>query len=147
MKIILLKDISKLGRKYEVKTVSDGYAINMLIPQGQAIAATADALKRLEKERAQVEGERKIQDELLVKNLEGLKNVTLTIAGKANEKGHLFAGLHKEVIATEIEKQTRLNIDPSFIELAHPLKEVGEHTVDIKAAGKVVKLKVVIEGK
>lgn len=145
MKIILLKDISKLGRKYEVKTVSDGYAINMLIPQGQAIAATADALKRLEAERAKAEGERKVQEELLVKNLEGLKNVTLTIAGKANEKGHLFAGLHKEAIAAEIEKQTRLQIEPSFIELAHPLKEVGEHTVEIKAAGKSAKLKVVIE--
>lgn len=147
MKIILLKDISKLGRKYEVKTVSDGYAINMLIPQGQAIAATPDALKRLEAERAKVEGERKVQEELLVKNLEGLKNVTLTIAGKANEKGHLFAGLHKEAIAAEILKQTRLQIDPSFIELAHPLKEVGEHTLDIKAAGKAVKMKVVIESR
>ncbi len=147
MKIILLKDISKLGRKYEVKTVSDGYAINMLIPQGQAIAATPDALKRLEAERAKVEGERKVQEELLVKNLEGLKNVTLTIAGKANEKGHLFAGLHKEAIAAEILKQTRLQIDPSFIELAHPLKEVGEHTLDIKAAGKAVKMKVIIESR
>ncbi len=147
MKIILLKDISKLGRKYEVKTVSDGYAINMLIPQGQAIAATPDALKRLEAERAKTEGERKVQEELLVKNLEGLKNITLTITGKANEKGHLFAGLHKEAIAAEILKQTRLQIDPSFIELAHPLKEVGEHTLDIKAAGKAVKMKVVIESR
>ncbi|MEN9913016.1 MAG: ribosomal protein large subunit ribosomal protein [Candidatus Parcubacteria bacterium] len=145
MKIILLKDILKLGRKYEVKTVSDGYAINMLIPQKQAVSATPDALKRLETERAKVEGERKIQEDLLVKNIEGLKNITLKIVGKANEKGHLFAGLHKEAIAAEIEKQTRLQIDPSFIELAHPLKEVGEHTIDIKAAGKAAKLKIVIE--
>lgn len=147
MKIILLKDISKLGRKYEVKNVSDGYALNMLIPQGQAIAATADALKRVEADRAKAEGERKVQEELVIKNLEGLKDATITISGKANDKGHLFAGLHKEAIAAEILKQTRLQIDPSFIELAHPLKEIGEHTLDIKAAGRAVKMKVVIESR
>jgi large subunit ribosomal protein L9 len=144
MKIILLKDVSKLGRKYDVKNVSDGHALNLLIPQGSAIVATPDALKRLEKERAKMEGERKVQEELLVKNLEGLGSATLTIVGKANDKGHLFAGLHREEIAREIEKQTRLQIDPSFIQLEHPIKEVGEHLIEVKGAGKVVKVKVVI---
>jgi large subunit ribosomal protein L9 len=147
MKIILLKDVAKLGKKYEVKTVSDGHAINMLIPQKAAIAATPDALKRLESERAKADGERKIQEELLVKNIEGLKDITLTIVGKANEKGHLFAGLHKEAIAAEIEKQTRLVIAPSFIQLEHPLKTTGEHVIEVKAAGKSVKIKIVISGK
>ncbi|MEK7641544.1 MAG: 50S ribosomal protein L9 [Patescibacteria group bacterium] len=147
MKIILLKDVAKLGKKYETKTVSDGYGINLLIPQGLAIAATPDALKRLETERAKAEGERKVQEELIVKNIEGLKDITVTIIGKANEKGHLFAGLHKEEIAKEIEKQTRLQIAPSFIELEHPLKAVGEHTIEVKAAGKSAKLKIVIQGK
>ncbi len=145
MKIILLKDVQKLGRKFEVKTVSDGHAINLLIPQGVAIAATRDALKRVEGMRAQIEGERKVQEELLVKNIEGLKGVKVTIKGRANDKGHLFAGLHTDVIATEIEKQTRLQIDPSFIKLDHPLKEVGEHMVEVTSGGKSAKLKVVIE--
>jgi large subunit ribosomal protein L9 len=145
MKIILLKDVAKLGRKYDTKTVSDGHAINLLIPQGLAIAATPDAVKRVENLKAAAEGERKIQEELLVKNIEGLKNVTLTITGKANDKGHLFAGLHKEVIAAEIEKQTRLVVEPSFIQLEHPLKTVGEHVIEVSAGGKNAKLKVVIE--
>ena len=144
MKIILLKDVQKLGKKYETKTVSDGHAINLLIPQGLAIAATRDAVKRMEGMKAQIEGERKVQEELLVNNIEGLKDVTLTIVGKANEKGHLFAGLHKEAIASEIAKQTRLQVDPSFIQLEHPLKELGEHMVEVKAAGKSVKMKIVI---
>lgn len=95
MKIILLKDIAKLGRKYDVKNVSDGYALNLLIPKGAAVAATPDALKRLEAERSKIEGERKVQEELIAKNISGLQDVTLTIVGKANDKGHLFAGLHK----------------------------------------------------
>lgn len=145
MKIILLKDVAKLGKKYEIKTVSDGHAINLLIPQGLAVSATSDALKRLQVERSKIDGERKIQEELLIRNIESLSSVTITIPGKANEKGHLFAGLHKEAIAMEIERQTRLQIDPSFIGLEHPLKEVGEHIVEIKAVGKVVKMKIVIE--
>lgn len=147
MKIILLKDVQKLGRKYDVKTVSDGHATNMLIPLGLAISATPDALKRIEKLKAATEGERKIQEELMVKNIEGLKDVTITIAGKANEKGHLFAGLHKEVIAEEIQKQTRLVVDPEFIQLEHPLKTVGEHLVDVKGGGKSGKVKVVVTAK
>ena len=144
MKIILLKDVPRLGRKYDTKTVSDGHAINLLIPQGLAIFATTDALKRVEGMKAQMEGERKVQEELLVRNIEGLKDITLTIKGKANDKGHLFAGLHKEAIAAEIEKQTRLEVDPSFIQLEHPLKELGEHTIEVKAAGKSGKLRLVI---
>lgn len=145
MKIILLKDVSKLGKKYDIKSVSDGYAINLLIPEGAAIAATPDAQKRVESLKVKAEGERKVQEELLVKNIDGLKDVAITISGKANDKGHLFAGLHKEAIVEEIKKQTRLDIDPSFIILEHPLKEVGEHTVEIVAAGKSVKLKVIIQ--
>lgn len=144
MKIILLKDVAKLGKKYDVKTVSDGHAINLLIPQKHAIAATRDALKRLEVDIAKAEGERKIQEDLLVKNIEGLKDITLNITGKANEKGHLFAGLHKEEIAKEIARQTRLQVDPSFIQLDHPIKEIGDHSIEVRGAGKSVKLKVIV---
>lgn len=147
MKIILLKDISKLGRKYDIKTVSDGHAINMLIPQGSAIAATPDALKRIEAEKAKMEGERKVQEELLVKNLEGLKDITLTIKEKLNDKGHLFAGLHREEVAKEIEKQTRLQIDPSYIQLEHPIKTGGEHVIEVKTGNRSVKFKLVVEKK
>jgi ribosomal protein L9 len=71
--------------------------------------------------------------------------VVLTIRAKANPKGSLFAGLHREAIATELAKQTRLQVSPSFIQLEHPLKEVGEHMVEVKAEGKSARFKVVIE--
>ena len=69
----------------------------------------------------------------------------MNITGKANEKGHLFAGLHREEIAKEIEKQTQLQVDPTFIQLDHPIKEVGEHEIAVKGGGKSAKFKVVIE--
>jgi large subunit ribosomal protein L9 len=144
MKIILLKDVAKLGRRYETKEVSSGHALNLLIPQGLAIAATPDAVKRIEVIKAKTEGERKVHEDLLVKNIKGLENVTLNVSGKANEKGHLFAGLHKDEIVAELLKQTELQLDPSFIELEHPIKEVGEHMIEVKGGGKSAKFKLVV---
>jgi len=144
MKVILLKDVAKLGKRFDVKDVSSGHALNLLIPQGLVITATPDAMKRIEIQKKQVEGERAIHEELLVKNIQGLDGVTLNIAGKANEKGHLFAGIHREEVAKEIEKQTELQVDPSFIQLEHPLKEVGEHDVEVIGGGKKAKFKVVV---
>ena len=145
MKIILLKDVAKLGKKFETKEVSSGHALNLLIPQKLALPATPDVLKRLEKEKAKADGERKIHEDLLLKNIKDLDGITLTIAGKANEKGHLFAGLHREAIVAELLKQTELQIDESFIQLDHPLKEIGEHMVEVKGGVKSVKFKVVIQ--
>lgn len=145
MKVILLKDVPKLGKRYDTKTVSDGHALNLLIPRGLALAATPDAIKRLGLEKSRIEGERKVQEELLAQNLKGLSGVVLTVSGKANEKGHLFAGLHREEIVKELSAQAHLDIDPYSIQLEHPLKEVGEHAIQVKAAGKSVSFKLIIK--
>jgi len=145
MKIVLLKDVAKLGKKHDAKTVSDGYALNFLIPNGSAIAATKDALKRAETDRARQEGEKKVYTELLAENVKRLSDVTLTIVGKANDKGHLFAGLHREEIAKELNSQTQIQIDAASIQLEHPLKEVGEYTIELKTDNKSAKFKVVVK--
>lgn len=147
MKIILLKDVAKVGKRYEVKEVSEGFAANMLIPRGLAVAATASALKSITLEKAKVDGEKKIHEDLLTKNIEGLDGATVTISEKVNEKGHLFAGIHKAELIAEIEKQTRLQVNLEHIILDKPIKEAGEHIVELKGAGKTAKLKVVIVAK
>ncbi len=147
MKVILTQDVTKLGKRFDVKEVSSGYALNLLIPQGKAVTATSDALKRVELEKKKTEGERKVHEELMAKNIKNLEAVTLTVAGKANAKGHLFAGLHNEEIAAELQKQTGLQVDPSFIQLEHPVKEVGEHMIEVRAGEKSAKFKLVIEAK
>ena len=144
MKVILLKDVAKLGKRFDIKEVSSGHALNLLIPQGLVVTATADTIKRIDVMKKQAEGEKAIHEELLVKNIKGLDGVTITIVGKANDKGHLFAGIHREEVAKEIEKQTQLQVEPSFIQLEHPLKELGEHEVVVKGGGKQAKFKVVV---
>lgn len=145
MKIILLKDVPKVGRKYDIKDVAEGYALNMLLPRGFAQIASPQAVAKIEQLKANDLTAKKMEEELLLKSLEALKNVTINIKGKANDKGHLFAGITKEMLATEIEKASRIKIDPEFIQLSKPVKEVGEHKVGIVVGNKKGEFTLVIE--
>ena len=145
MNIILLKDVSKVGRKYDIKNVADGHALNMLIPKGLAITATTQEIKKIEEKKKNLLTEQKIQGELLLKNLEQVKNTEIYFGEKANDKGHLFAGITKEKLVEEIFKTTRLNLDPKSIEMEKPIKEIGEHKIVIEAMGEKVEFKVIVE--
>lgn len=147
MKIILLKDVPKVGRKYETKDVSEGYAANLLIPRGLAVAATASAMKSLELERAKIEGERRIHDDLLAKNISTLDGKVVTLKLKVNEKGHLFAGIHKVELLPELEKQAGVQLNAENIILDKPIKEAGDHVVEVRGAGKSGRFTLRIEKK
>ena len=147
MKIILLKDIPKVGRKYDVKDVSDGHALNFLIPRGLAEVATAQALKKVEIKRLADEGNKKVRDDLIAKNLKDLEGKTIDIVEKANEKGHLFAGIKAEELASIIKAQTSLDISAEHVILDKPLKEVGEHKVALKVGDMKVMITVNVAAK
>ncbi|MEI6843036.1 MAG: 50S ribosomal protein L9 [bacterium] len=145
MKIILLKDVPKLGKRFDVKDVAEGHALNLLIPRGLAVVATAPAIAKINAEKEKARAEEKIQEELLAKNIEMIKSIKVTLKGKANEKGHLFAGITKEMLADEVTKSARVNLDVDFIKLDKPLKEVGEHKIKVEALGKKAEFTVVVE--
>jgi large subunit ribosomal protein L9 len=147
MQVILLKDVPKIGRKYDVKNVADGYAINLLIPKGLAQIASPQAIKNIEGLKAQDMMEKKIQGDLLLKNLATIEGLVLNLKERANEKGHLFAGVTKEMLISEIQKTARLNLDPESIKLSKPIKEVGEHRVTVEAMGKKAEFAVNIQAK
>ncbi len=136
MKIILLKDVPKLGQKYDIKDVSDGHALNLLIPRGLAQRATPDMVNKIEELKTRDLAQKQIQNDLLLKSLEAIKGVTLNFKEKANEKGHLFAGVTREMIQVELKKQTKFNVEMESIKLDKPLKEIGEHKVVIEVLGK-----------
>ncbi len=145
MKIILLKDIKNIGTKYDVKNVSDGHAINHLIPQGVAEVATVANLKKVEILKTHAVEDMKIQENLLMKNMKAIAALKITIAEKANEKGHLFAQIHKEDIAKAVKAESHLDLLPDFITLEKPIKEVGEHRVDVKAGDKNAYFTLIVE--
>ena len=132
MKVILKQDVSGLGRKFEVKEVSGGYASNFLIPRGLAEVGTEASLNKAKERSAKVDAERKMEEELLHKTLKSLEKVTLTLSLKANEEGHLFASVHEKDIAQELAKETRIEIKPEWIVLDKPIKEVGEHKIPVQ---------------
>jgi large subunit ribosomal protein L9 len=145
MKVILLKDVPKVGQRYDIKDVSEGFALNMLIPRGLAEVASPKALKKVEEIKANDLTQKKIQEELLLTSLEKIKNITLHLKEKANEKGNLFAGITKERLAEEIKKQERIDILPESMHLPKPLKEVGEHKIQIEISGRKGEFAVSIE--
>lgn len=145
MKVIFLKDVQNVGRKYDIKDVADGFALNMLIPRKLAEVATLGAVKKIEEMKNNDLTQKRLQEELLQKNLEVINNLTVSIKGKANEKGHLFAGITKEILVSEIQKVSRLNLDPELIVLPKPIKEVGEHKVTVQAGNKKAEFTLTIE--
>jgi large subunit ribosomal protein L9 len=147
MQVILLKEVKKIGKKYEAKSVADGYALNYLIPNGLAEIATEKNKNKFAALRATQEHAAKEQEAAIAANLKKLEEKPIEISGKANPKGHLFAGIHKAELVAEISKALGMAISEDFITLDKPLKEVGEHIIELKAGEKTAKLKIIIKAK
>lgn len=145
MKVILNENVKGIGRKYEVKDVSDGYANNFLIPKKLAQYASPEAVKKAEILKATMEAEIEIREKLTQKQIEMLKEVKVTLRKKGNEKGHLFEKIHPEEIAAALKDQAKVEIDPEFIDLEEPIKEVGEHTVSAAVGKNKGDFKVIVE--
>ena len=130
MRVILLKDVENLGKKYEIKEVKAGYARNFLIPKKLARPATKETLKWLEiqKEIAAKKAEeelKKIQD--FVSQIDGLE---VLFKVKIGEKGELFESITAQKISEKL-KEMGFEIKKTQIDLPEPIKELGEFPVKI----------------
>ena len=130
MKVILLQDVNKLGKKYEVKNVSDGHARNFLIPRGLVKPATKEALEWLE-----------VQREILRKSAENdlketegaassIDGMELIITVKIGDEGQLFESINVQKISEKF-KELGFDVKKSQIALENPIKETGEFPVKI----------------
>ena len=128
MKVILLKDVNGVGRKFEEKDVADGYALNMLIPKKLAVSATgsgAGAVKMLK------EQERAKRGKKLSENISKLGNTVVSIKMKANEKGRLFAALNAEKLSKLLKSEQGIELEANHIMLKEPIKETGTFAVPV----------------
>ncbi len=144
MKVILLKDIPKIGKKYESKEVSAGYARNYLIPNKLAEVANKKALEKVELLRSLHEEKIREENKKLGKKLTEISGATITIKAKANDKGNLFAGITAETILAEVQKIAPEAREDNIV-LKKPIKEIGEHTVQMTVQDKTAEFTVVIE--
>ncbi len=131
MKVILLDDVSKVGRRGEVRDVSDGYARNFLIPKKLALSATAGNLKNLDHIKRQQEakaGRIKGDAEGLRGRIEAL---TYEERRQASEEGKLFGSVTAQDIVDFLATQG-LKIERRRVHLDEPIKALGEATVAIR---------------
>jgi len=145
MKVIFLQDVARVGKRHDIKEINDGYAMNFLFPRKLAELATPSAIAELEKRKKNIEIEREVQEELLLKNLEEIKGKVVHLKAKADEKGHLFSKIHNKDIVDEMKREHHADINEEFIVLEKPIKEIGEHDIPIIIKGKKSSFKLVIE--
>jgi len=131
MKVLLLKDVYKLGHAGDVKKVADGYGRNYLIPQGLAALATSGAVKHSETLRQNAAIARAKLNSELAGVADKLNALTLTFAVKAGETGKLYGSITPAQVADEIKKSAGLEVDRRNV--GHqPLRELGEFKVPVR---------------
>jgi large subunit ribosomal protein L9 len=131
MQIILQENVEHVGSRGEVVDVAPGYARNFLLPRKLALEASASNLKRLEKIRATLAKKTATERTEAQAQAELLNLVTLTLARKAGENDQLFGSVTAADLAEELAKQG-FQVDRRRIQLAEPIKTVGEYTVNAK---------------
>jgi large subunit ribosomal protein L9 len=131
MKVLLLKDVYKLGRAGDVKKVADGYGRNFLMPQGLAVLATPGALKQAERiSRTATEERVRLNQELgaIAERLTGLR---LTFPARAGETGKLYGSITPQMVADAILEASGARIERRQID-CQPIKTIGVHTANVR---------------
>jgi large subunit ribosomal protein L9 len=131
MKVILTDEIRGLGTRGEVVSVKDGYARNYLIPKNLAREATPGNLKSIEQERKKWALLAQQEKDVAQKAAASVQGVKVTIAKRVGEHGNLFGSVTANDIADALTAKG-IEVDKRRIELAHPIKSLGTHDVDVR---------------
>ncbi len=131
MKVLLLKDVYKMGRAGDVKKVADGYGRNFLMPQGLAVLATPGAMKQAEMIRTKADARRTVLNQEMGGQAEKLKDVVLTFYGKAGETGKLYGSITAQMICEAITQQSGVQVERRQID-SQPIRTLGEHKARIR---------------
>jgi len=131
MKVLLIKDVYKLGRAGDIKKVADGFGRNYLLPQGLAMIATAGALKQAERIRSQAEILRTGLNSELKDLASHINGVVLTFSAKAGETGKLYGSITTQDVAIAIQEKTRYEVKKQQIDM-QPIRNLGEFTAHVR---------------
>ena len=137
MKILLLKDVYKLGHAGDIKKVADGYARNYLIPQGLATLANSAAVKQAENIKKEADVLRSQLNSEMSSLAEKIEGLVVTFASKAGETGKLYGSITPQMIAAEISEKCGSAIDKRLLEV-EPIRTLGEHPVTVRLTVDIV---------
>ncbi|HLA97345.1 MAG TPA: 50S ribosomal protein L9 [Anaerolineales bacterium] len=131
MKVLLTKDVYKLGRAGDIKKVADGYGRNYLLPQGLAVLATPGALKQIEHIRVQASAQRAVLNQEMGGIAERIQDLVLAFPVKAGETGKLYGSITPQMIVDAIKQRVGAEIERRQVD-AQPIRVLGEHSVRIR---------------
>lgn len=131
MKVLLIKDVYKLGHAGDVKKVADGYGRNYLLPNGLAVLATAGALTTVEKIRAKAAVTRAALNQEMSGLASLVEGVELFFTSKAGETGKLYGSITSQMIADALNQKLGSQIDRHQVEV-EPIRMLGEHHATIR---------------
>ncbi len=146
MKVILLRDVAKIGKKFSVVEVPDGFALNKLIPQKDAEPANLANLKRILEKKKNNDYSKEGELAVVLDIHKACVDEPLVIIMEANEQGHLFQSVRRTDILTAA-KLRGLLIPESFLQIKEPVKSVGKHEVIIEAHGIAKPLAIIVVAK
>ncbi len=132
MKVILTEEIRGLGTRGDVVSVKDGYARNYLFPKNLAREATAGNLKQIEHERRKWTLLAQQEKDAAQKAADSVKGIKVVVQKRVGEHGQLFGSVTANEIADALEAKGVKNVDKRRIELAHPIKTLGVHDVEVR---------------
>lgn len=144
MKVILLKDIPRIGKKNEIKDVSDGFAQNALLPKKLAQIATPAAIALLKDSQEKAEQAYTKEIEVMKSAIEELQNHKLVIKLPANGQGHLFSKFKIEQLK-KIFKDKNISFDIRYI-IPFEFKEVGTYSIKVKSPQVIGEFTIEIKG-
>ncbi|HEX6615702.1 MAG TPA: 50S ribosomal protein L9 [Gemmatimonadales bacterium] len=131
IEVILREDVQSLGKAGELVRVKPGYARNYLLPHGLAFEATEGNRKRIAAETRAKSARNQAERTEAEQRAATLGGVTLTLTGKAGEEGKLFGSVTAQDIADALAARG-YEVDRRRIELEHPIKSLGHHTVGVR---------------
>jgi len=132
MKVILIEDVKKIGKKGELVEVKQGFAQNFLIPKKLALIANKANLKTYENNRKQQKIKEAHDKNDAMEIAKKLEEDKLEIPTKCGKTGKLYGSITSQNIADEINKKFKVELDKRKIELEHPIKELGKYKVKAK---------------
>ena len=130
MKVILLERVKKVGEKLDVKNVSDGYAMNFLLPKKLAVEASEANLKRFLKQKEKVTEDKQKELEIQKQAIKKINNQEIHLKVKVGDKDQLFESINDKKISEKL-KELGFDVNKEDIKLEHPIKDLGIHEVEI----------------
>lgn len=132
MKLLLRESIRGLGKRGEIVDVTNGYGRNYLLPQGLALAATDDNVKRLEGEKRSYDARQGKMKEKALEIAEAISKVQLTIPMRASAEGHLFGSVTPHTIVDAFQREN-ISIKAAMVELDNDhIRELGTYSFKIR---------------